>query len=240
MSEHAVVTGGASGIGEAVVSRLLHRGLSVTVLDLAESTATHEALRHSSLDVTDTGAVRRAMDEARDAFGPVTRLVTSHGIRGAYVPALEIDALQMRRVLDVHVIGTHLVASEMVRHVQEAGVEGSVVTISSTTAYGGWANQADYGAAKAAVRQLTQNLAIEWAPLGIRVNSVAPGHTLTPMVQQMIHQGYDVSATHARTPMGRMASPDEMAAAIEHLLMDASFTTGVCLPVDGGWTAVGK
>lgn len=240
MSEHAVVTGGSSGIGEAVVSRLLRRGLAVTVIDLASPAATHGRLRHSLLDVTDTGAVHRAMDQAREAFGPVTRLVTSHGIRGAYVPALEIDAAQLERVLGVHVVGTLMVANEMARQAQEAGVGGSVVTISSTTAYGGWANQADYGVAKAAVRQLTQNLAIEWAPLGIRVNSVAPGHTLTPMVQQMIDQGYDVSATHARTPMGRMASPDEMAAAIEHLLMDASFTTGVCLPVDGGWTAVGK
>src|SRR5699024_9529519 len=121
-----------------------------------------------------------------------------------------------------------------------AGLSGSVVTISSTTSYGGWANQADYGVAKAAVRQLTQNLAIEWAPYDIRVNSVAPGHTLTPMVQEMIDEGYDVAATKARTPLGRLAAPEELAGAIEHLLLDATFTTGVCLPVDGGWTTVGK
>lgn len=94
--------------------------------------------------------------------------------------------------------------------------------------------------AKAAVRQLTKNLAIEWAPYGIRVNGVAPGHNLTPMVQEMIDEGLDVSATRARTPLGRLATPAEMAAAIEHVLLDATFTTGVCLPVDGGWTAVGK
>jgi NAD(P)-dependent dehydrogenase (short-subunit alcohol dehydrogenase family) len=240
MSEHAVVTGGASGIGAAVVARLLERGVRVTVLDLADPEEDGERLRHASLDVTDTDAVETAMAEARAAFGPVTRLVTSHGIRGAYVPALDLDAAQLKRVLDVHVVGTLLVASAMARQVRDAGLDGSVVTISSTTAYGGWANQADYGVAKAAVSQLTQNLAIEWAPMGIRVNSVAPGHTLTPMVQQMIDQGYDVSATQARTPLGRLATPDEMAGAIEHLLMDATFTTGVCVPVDGGWTSVGK
>lgn len=240
MSEHAVVTGGASGIGAAVVDRLLSRGLRVTVLDLAEPGARREGARHASIDVTDPAAVAIAMDEAREAFGPATRLVTSHGIRGAFVPALELDAAHVRRVLDVHVVGTLVVANEVARQLCHAGVEGSMVTISSTTAYGGWANQADYGVAKAAVRQLTQNLAIEWAPLGIRVNCVAPGHTLTPMVQEMIDQGYDVSATEARTPLGRMATPDEMAAAIEHLLLDATFTTGVCVPVDGGWTSVGK
>ncbi len=93
--------------------------------------------------------------------------------------------------------------------------------------------------AKAAVQQLSKNLAIEWAPL-LRVNSVAPGHTLTPMVQEMIDQGYDVSATVKRTPLDRMCEPEEMARSIEYLALDASFVTGVCLPVDGGWTAVGK
>lgn len=238
--EHAVVTGGASGIGAAVVVRLLRRGLRVTVLDLAEPGVDSDRLRHARLDVTDPDAVENVMDQARAAFGPVTRLVTSHGIRGAYVPALELDVAQMSRMFGVHVIGTLLVARAMARQAAKAGAEGAVVTISSTTAYGGWANQSDYGVAKAAVSQLTQNLAIEWAPLGIRVNSVAPGHTLTPMMQQMIDRGYDVSATKARTPMGRLAAPEEVAAAIDNLLMDATFTTGVCLPVDGGWTSAGK
>lgn len=238
--EHAVVTGGSSGIGAAVVDRLLARGLSVTVLDVSPPAIAHERLRHASVDVTDQASVDRAVAEGERAFGPVTRLVASHGIRGAYVPALDLDADAVRRVLDVHVVGTLLVANAVARSIKGAGAEGSIVTISSTTAYRGWALQADYGVAKAAVRQLTENLAIEWAPDRIRVNSVAPGHTLTPMVQQMIDQGFDVSATEARTPLGRLCTPDEMAAAIENLLMDATFTTGVCLPVDGGWTAVGK
>jgi NAD(P)-dependent dehydrogenase (short-subunit alcohol dehydrogenase family) len=240
-SDHAVVTGGASGIGAAVVERLLARGAAVTVLDLAPPPEeSRPGVRHHQVDVTDAGAVRAAFADAANAGGPVTRLVTSHGIRGAYVPALDLDPDGVRRVLDVHVVGTLLVANELARSVEQHQGGGSIVTVSSTTAYGGWARQADYGVAKAAVRQLTENLAIEWAPLGIRVNSVAPGHTLTPMVQEMIDQGYDVTATHARTPLGRMASSEEMAGAIEHLLLDATFTTGVCVPVDGGWTAVGK
>lgn len=112
--------------------------------------------------------------------------------------------------------------------------------VSSTTAYGGWVNQSDYGPAKAAVRQLTANLAIEWAPLGVRVNAVAPGHTLTPMVRDLVESGYDLAPVNDRTPLGRLATPEEIAASILHLLSDSTYVTGQCLPVDGGWTAVGK
>ncbi|MFE7244058.1 SDR family NAD(P)-dependent oxidoreductase [Streptomyces sp. NPDC057580] len=237
--EHAVVTGGASGIGAAVVDRLCGRGLAVTVFDLAAGPP-KEGVEYVALDVTRRDQVDEAVEAAGRARGVVRRLVTSHGVRGAYVPALDLDADGVRRMLDVHVIGTLLTANAVVRGIQRAGGGGSVVTLSSTTAYGGWAQQSDYGVAKAAVRQLTENLAIEWAPLGVRVNSVAPAHTLTPMLQQLIDQGYDISATERRIPLGRLCTPDEMAASIEHLLLDASFVTGVCLPVDGGWTAVGK
>lgn len=247
LSEHALVTGGSSGIGWAVVQRLLDRGLHVTVLDLQPPVEPHRTgaspVRYVEVDVTDEQAVDEAIRAATDEAGPVTRLVTSHGIRGEFVPALDLDLDTVRRVLDVHVVGTLVVARAMVRALlgpDQARGPVSIVTISSTTAYGGWANQADYGTAKAAIGQLTQNLAVEWAPLGIRVNSIAPGHTLTPMVQQMIDQGYDVASTRARTPLGRLCAPEEMAASIENLLLDASFVTGVCLPVDGGWTAVGK
>ncbi|QTV79074.1 SDR family NAD(P)-dependent oxidoreductase [Microbacterium sp. NIBRBAC000506063] len=104
----------------------------------------------------------------------------------------------------------------------------------------GWANQTDYGPAKAAERQLMENLAIEWAPLGVRVNAVAPGHTLTPMVEDMRQRGYDLSAAEQRTPLGRLAEPREIAEAIVWLLAEATHVTGQCLPVDGGWTVVGK
>lgn len=238
--EHAVVTGGASGIGAAVVERLRRREIAVTVLDLAEPASAVDGVRHARVDVTDRQQVDDAIASANRESGPARWLVTSHGIRGAFVPALELAAEGVRRMLDVHVVGTLLVANAVVRGIQDAGVTGSIVTLSSTTAFRGWAKQSDYGVAKAAVRQLTENLAIEWAPLGVRVNSVAPGHTLTPMVQDLIDHGYDVAATEARIPLGRMCTPDEMAAAIENLLLDASYTTGVCLPVDGGWTAVGR
>lgn len=247
-NDHAVVTGGSSGIGRAVVEHLLNRGLHVTSFDLAVAEQPADAYgrwQQHHVDVTDEPAVRRALATATDLAGPVNRLVTSHGIRGEFKPALDLDLDTYRRVVDVHLTGTLVVARNMVAALSERAdgeplSDSSIVTISSTTADRGWANQADYGSAKAAIAQLTQNLAVEWAPLGVRVNSVAPGFTLTPMVQQMIDQGYDTAPTFARTPLGRMATPDEMAAAIAFLLLDGSFCTGVCMPVDGGWTAVGK
>ncbi|WP_280217672.1 SDR family NAD(P)-dependent oxidoreductase [Nocardia neocaledoniensis] len=238
-ARHAVVTGGASGIGAAVVERFIERGLTVSVFDLTVPDEPREDVRYFEVDVTDRDAVESAMTSAAARGDVPDVLVTSHGIRGAFVPALDLDPDEVRRVFDVHVIGTLLVATAFARPLMARQAPGSIVTVSSTTAYGGWERQADYGTAKAAIGQLTKNLAIEWAPR-IRVNSVAPAHTLTPMLQEIIDQGYDVSRTELRIPLGRLCQPEEMARSIEHLAIDASFVTGLCMPIDGGWTAVGK
>lgn len=234
--QHVVVTGGASGIGAAVVAELRSRGVAVTVLDLAA----HPDAEVASIvvDLVNEEDVAATLDRAESERGAVTGLVTSAGVRGAFLPALELDLAAMRRVLDVNLLGTFVPAREMVRRLD--GQPGSIVALSSTTAYRGWAKQADYGISKAAVRQLVENLAVEWAPLGVRVNAVAPGHTLTSMVQNMVDTGYDLAPVRDRTPLGRLATPEEMAGEIVHLLLDATFVTGQCLAVDGGWTAVGK
>ncbi|WP_427004848.1 SDR family NAD(P)-dependent oxidoreductase [Pseudarthrobacter sp. H2] len=240
LGEHIIVTGGASGIGAAVVELLAARGARVTIFDLQEPARSSEAVHTEffAVDASDEAAVQNAVGAAQVRCGVATGIVLCHGIRGEFVPALELDLARTRRVLDVHVLGTLAVSREVVQRLE--GRSASIVTVSSTTAFGGWAKQSDYGVAKAAVRKLTENLAIEWAPLGVRVNSVAPGHTLTPMVQEMLDGGYDAAEVFARTPLGRFATPQEMAASIVFLLLDATFVTGQCLAVDGGWTAAGK
>lgn len=233
--DHVIVTGGASGIGAAVVELLLQRGSAVTVFDLQSSP--NADVQSEIVDLSDEAAIDAAVEKA---FGraSVSGLVACHGIRGAFVPALEMELDTVRRLYDIHVIGTLAVARSVVRRLE--GAPASIVMISSTTAYGGWVNQVDYGLAKAAVSQLVQNLAMEWAPLGVRVNGVAPGHTTTPMVQDMIDKGYDMTATVERTPRGQLATPTEMALSILWLLTDATHVLGQILPVDGGWTVVGK
>lgn len=234
-TQHIVVTGGSSGIGAAVVAMLRERGHTVTVFDLAPAP---DGTPTEIVDATDESAVIAAVESATERSGTITGLVACHGIRGEFVPALEMSLDRMRLLYNVHLIGTLSVAREIVRRLH--GVPASLVFVSSTTAYGGWAQQADYGTAKAAVKQLTENLAIEWAPLGVRVNAVAPGHTLTPMVQDMIDNGYDTVPVAQRTPLGRLADPSEQADAICFLLTQATYVTGQCIAVDGGWTVVGK
>lgn len=232
---HTIVTGGASGIGLAVVEAVRARGHRVTVFDLAAHP--DPDVTTIVVDLTDEDAVTAAVRDA-GAAARITGVVTSHGIRGAYVPALDMPLASLRRQYDVHVVGTLAVCRDVVRAAE--GEPVSLVLVSSTTAYGGWANQTDYGTAKAAVRHLTATLAVEWAPLGVRVNAIAPGHTRTPMVQSMIDEGFDLAAVTARSPLGRLAEPDEMAATAVFLLDDATFVTGQCLAVDGGWTSVGR
>ncbi len=234
--EHAIVTGGSSGIGAAVVAELLGRGIAVTVLDIqagADPRASEELV-----DLVDEVAVGAALDRAAERHGVATALVACAGIRGQYVSALDLDLDKLRRVLEVNIIGTLVPAREFVRRL--GGRPGSVVAVSSTTAYGGWPNQADYGPSKAAVGGLVRTLAIEWAELGVRVNAVAPAHTMTPMVRDLVAHGYDLAPVIARIPLGRVAQPEEIASEIVHLALDAGFVTGQVLPVDGGWTAVGK
>lgn len=233
--DHVIVTGGASGIGAAVVGMLRERGARVTVFDLQPSDRAD--VRSEIVDLCDEAAVERAV-EATWLRGPAAGVVACHGIRGAFVPALEIDVAMLRRQFDVHVVGSFSVARAVVRRL--AGAPGSIVLISSTTAYRGWSHQSDYGTAKAAERQLMENLAVEWAPLGVRVNAIAPGHTRTPMVESLVAGGYDLGAAERRTPRGALAAPEEIAEAVVWMLCDATHVIGQCLAVDGGWTAVGR
>lgn len=233
---HCVVTGGSSGIGAAVVEELLNRGCEVTVLDI--NGGEHTAANYLKADITDEVAVGDAFDEAIAERGTVQFLVMSAGVRGQFVPALDLDLERARRLFDINIFGTLIPAREMVRRL--GGGQGSIVAISSTTAFGGWVKQADYGTSKAAVGSLVAHLAVEWAELDVRVNAVAPGHTLTPMVESMVKEGYDLEPVKQRTPLGRLATPDQMAGEVAHLLLDATHVTGQCLAVDGGWTVVGK
>ncbi|MHA6695638.1 SDR family NAD(P)-dependent oxidoreductase [Homoserinimonas sp. A520] len=233
---HSVVTGGSSGIGRAVVQHLVQLGERVTVFDLRAPD--RYDVEFVSVDVTDEALVERSFREATSMNGRVDGLVTCHGIIGQFKPALELDLTLMGSLINVHVIGMLTTARALVRRLE--GHPASIVGVSSIAAYGGWANQSDYGVAKAAVRQLIQNLAIEWAPLDVRVNAVAPGQTMTPMLSHMVDDGYEVASAKTRTPLHKLATPEQVAAEIVHLLRGATHVTGHCLPVDGGWTAVGK
>jgi NAD(P)-dependent dehydrogenase (short-subunit alcohol dehydrogenase family) len=242
----AIVTGGGSGIGFATARQLLADGWRVALADrdgaaleraLAELGAGERAVA-LELDVTDEAAVERAVGEAAERIGPLRGLVNSAGI-AQDKPFAEITAAEFRRILDVNVVGSFLVARACAASMGEAG-GGGIVNIASISGLRGSSGRTAYGASKGAVVTMTMVMAAELAELGIRVNAIAPGPVDTPMVQKL-HMAEMRALYEERVLMRRYGTPDEIAQAIVFLLDGerASYITGQILAVDGGFSAAG-
>lgn len=242
----AIVTGGADGIGWATARRLADEIDHVVIVDLraevAQARATELGAAHWSFgaDVAseqDVGAMATAVIER---FGRIDVLVNNAGVAERSVPTVEQSVDSFDRVLGVHLRGTFLVSREVGR-VMLAQRSGSIVNIASIAAVAGIPERNAYGAAKAGIAAMTRSMACEWARRGIRVNAVAPGYVRTALVDTLERQGaLNTAALLARTPMGRMAQPEEIAEVIAFLASPrASFVTGATLNADGGWLALG-
>ena len=241
----ALVTGGASGIGEVTARLLAELGADVVIADLAADrlpdAVTRTGARGSVAgDVADAAAVERMVGEAGAMLGGVDLLFNSAGIGDDLVPVHEQDPARWQRVVDVNLKGTYLMCREVGRGMI-ANRRGAIVNVSSIVGLDAFPGRSAYGVAKAGINHLTKTLACEWGHLGVRVNSIAPAYTLTPMVQSLLERKvFDPGLIERRTPLGRLARPEEMARTVAFLLSDwASYITGVVLPVDGGWSAYG-
>jgi meso-butanediol dehydrogenase / (S,S)-butanediol dehydrogenase / diacetyl reductase len=219
----AVVTGGASGIGEACRRLLEASGSTVHVVDRDGDPA---------FDVTD----RAALDRLAASLERLDVLVNAAGVLTENRPVDELAAEDFRRNFEVNVLGT-LNACQAFAGLLRA-TRGAVVNVASQAALVSLPQQAAYTASKGAVAALTRSLAIDWAEHGVRVNAVAPGFTVTPMTEAFFENETFTRAATGRIPLGRLLQADEIAAAIVFLASPlASAITGVVLPVDGGWTA---
>ena len=240
----AVVTGGASGMGEAICHELGRRGHKVAVLDIDGQAAQRvsEELRAEgvtalavTVDVTDRSAVEEAFAKVRSELGPVGILVTSAGMVG-FAPFIEITPESWQRIIDVNLTGTFHCCQVALPDMVAAGW-GRIVMISSSSAQRGSPGMAHYAASKGAVITLTKSLAHEYASAGITVNNIPPSGIETPMQHQSQAEGNLPSneVLARRIPMGHLGIGADIAAAVGFLCSEkAGFITGQVLGVNGG------
>ncbi|MEE3849431.1 SDR family NAD(P)-dependent oxidoreductase [Gordonia sp. LSe1-13] len=241
----AVVTGGGSGIGQAVAEHLSSAGHRVAVLDINGDAAESVARRLNSdggesiavaVDVADRTDVDKAAGMVRERFGPVEILVTSAGIE-AQSPYTDISQEDWDRLIAVNLTGTFNCTQSMIPDMQ-AGGWGRIVTISSSSAQSGAPERAHYVASKGGVIALTKALAFEYSPQGITANTIPPSIIATPMAEAGVKAGHipKLEDLAAMTPVRRAGMPDDIAAAAAFLCSDhAGFITGQVIGVNGGW-----
>ncbi len=241
----AVVVGGAGGLGSAMARGLAEAGAAVAVADADGDQARRvaDAIGKTgaralalAVDVADRAAVERMADEAERTLGPVEVLVNSAGITHR-CPAADFPEAEWHRVIAVNLTGVFHGCQVLGRRML-ARRSGRIVNIASIAGHIGLTGTVAYAASKGGVVMLTRALAVEWAPLGVRVNAIAPSW-FQSNIGDLIHRepGY-AERVMRRVPVGRMGAPDELVGAVLYLASDASsMVTGHVLAVDGGTLA---
>jgi NAD(P)-dependent dehydrogenase (short-subunit alcohol dehydrogenase family) len=240
----AVITGGGSGIGEAIVLALAKEGAAVVIGDISPDAEAVAARVRSEggtaffvqADVTREDSIAALMQEAVERLGHLDVLVANAGIAEQKGPVHEMDLAAWQRVIDIDLTGVAICNKYAVSQMLENG-SGSIINMASILGQVGQANSTAYSAAKAGVINFTRSAALTYAQRNIRINCVAPGYVQTPLLAALPDETR--SQMISRTPMGRLASPEEIANIVVFLASErSSIVTGACINADGGYTAV--
>ncbi|MDQ3249472.1 MAG: SDR family oxidoreductase [Chloroflexota bacterium] len=241
-----IVTGASKGIGKAIALAaaewgadlaLGNRNVADTEPVIAECRGMGRRVEAWPLDLVSVASINSFVDKVAESFGRIDVLVNNAGVNTPK-PALDYSEEEFDFIADVNFKGAFFIATAVARKMIEQKIEGSIITISSQVGVVGGPLRTPYAAAKGAVGQFTRSLAGEWAQHKITINAVAPTFTRTPMLEAAV-KNPAFAKNLEKVPMGRLAEPEEIAAAVIYLASPAArMVTGQVLCVDGGFTAV--
>jgi len=234
----AVVTGGAAGIGKAVVARLIDDGMRVIAVDKNEQvidTARQLGAQSLVLDITAAHAADTLMERFSLSAGSIDVLVNNAGVGGSRRLSASTDA-DINQLIDTNLTAVMRLTRGLLPAIVRPG--GRIINVASIFGLVGYAGTMAYSVAKAGIAQFTRTLASELTPEGVLVNAVAPGVVVTDMTRDHLNNPDYRAVQLAGIPLGRPSMPEEQASVIAFLASkDASFISGVVIPVDGGFTA---
>jgi NAD(P)-dependent dehydrogenase (short-subunit alcohol dehydrogenase family) len=242
----ALVTGASRGIGQAIAEGLALAGARVCLAarDEAALGAVARAIiarggeaATVAVDVADVASCRSAIAGAAERLGGLDLLVNNAGVEEVR-PSLEVDEALWDKILDTNLKGAFFCAQAAARAMVASGTGGAILNLCSLTSYVGIPTAIPYGSSKTALLGMTRALAAEWAPLGIRVNAIAPGYFRTGLTEPFYADAAWSAAMLQKIPLKRFGAFDDLVGAAVYLLSDASgYVTGQCLAIDGGTLA---
>ncbi|RCU44247.1 SDR family NAD(P)-dependent oxidoreductase [Haloplanus salinus] len=235
----AIVTGGASGIGKAIATAYVKEGADVVIASRTESAGTEVAdeigCAYVQTDVREYDQVEELVETTVDEFGKLDVMVNNAGI-ASEAPVEEMDLDEWRNVVQTDLDGVMHGTKAALPHLEET--DGCIINTASIYGLVGGKGAAAYSAAKGGVVNFTQQVAVDYADEGVRVNSICPGFVETPMTEELLETERFYSYVRDNTPMNRPAQPEEIAPLTVFLASDgAGYMTGANIPIDGGWTA---
>lgn len=231
----AIVTGGGRGLGRAISEMFAAEGATVYAADISPGDYDAKGVHHVELDVSDRAAWERVVADVVSRSGRLDILVNNAAIVATFAPLHEVEPADWHRIIETNLTGTFLGIQAVVPIMTEQKA-GSIVNINSTVALTGTPTMAPYASSKGGIRSLTRNCAITYARAGIRANGVVPGVIDTELLARAGPEA--LAAVLALTPLGRLASPREVAYCALFLASDeASYVTGAEIVVDGGFVA---